>query len=186
MIIIKNIYYFYIENTKDIDLNNIKGCKKKIIIYRNNKTKENIERLKSFKKQCNKKGFKLYIANNLGIARACKANGLYLSSYNQKIYLNKSLDLIGSAHNFSEIYQKIKQGCKTVILSRLFKTSYNDNKKNLGVVKFNLIQKKYSIDLIPLGGINNSNLLKLNLVKSKGCASLSGVKKKPTITSRLF
>ena len=46
-----------------------------------------------------------------------------------------------------------------------------------------LITKK---NIYPLGGINNKNLLKLNMINSKGFAVLSAVKKKPSITRRLF
>ena len=46
--------------------------------------------------------------------------------------------------------------------------------------------KNYSINLVPLGGINDNNLLKLNLVKSEGMCLLSEIKKKPVITNRLF
>ena len=40
MFIIKNNYYLYIENTKDIDINNIKKNRKISIVYRNNKNPE--------------------------------------------------------------------------------------------------------------------------------------------------
>jgi hypothetical protein len=56
----------------------------------------------------------------------------------------------------------------------------------MNIIKFNLIKKNYLINLIPLGGINSSNLLKLNLINADGFALLSEVKKKPAITSRLF
>ena len=186
MFIIKNYYYLYIDNTKDIDFDYIKKNKKILVIYRNNKITHNIEELKTFRKQCNKKGFKLYIANNFKLAIACRADGLYISSYNKKIYFNKTLNLIGSAHNFKEINQKIKQGCTTVVLSRLFKTNYKNKKSFLGLIKFNLINKSYKFNLVPLGGINSLNLNKLNLVKSSGLALLSEIKKKPVISNRLF
>ena len=186
MFIIKSSYYLYIENTKDINISSIKKNIKIFIIYRNNNTTEDIHNLTKFGKMCKQKGFKLYIANNYTLAKICKADGVYISSYNKKRYLKKGLNLIGSAHNFREINQKLKQGCRTIILSRLFKTSYKDKKGNLGIVKFNLIKNKYSNNIIPLGGINSFNLLKLNLVNSKGFALLSEVKKKPVITNRLF
>jgi hypothetical protein len=44
----------------------------------------------------------------------------------------------------------------------------------------------YSVNLVPLGGIKISNLLKLNLVKSDGLALFSEIKKKPVIANRLF
>jgi thiamine monophosphate synthase len=186
MFIIKNNYYLYIENTKNIDLNSIKVKKKINIIYRNNKIQESVENLYRFRKQCKARGFKLYISNNMKLLKDCRADGLYLSSYNKKIHLNKNLNLIGSAHSFKEINEKIKQGCKTIFLSRLFKTSYKDGKGQLGVVKFNLLVAKYKVMIVPLGGIKYSNLNKLNLTNKSGLALLSEVKKKPAITSRLF
>ena len=124
MFIIKNNYYLYIENTKNINLNHIKSNKKISIIYRPSDVKENIVDLIKFKNHCKIKGFKFYIANNSRLFKNCKADGLYLSSYNKKIYLNTNITLIGSAHCFKEINEKIKQGCRTIFLSRLFKTSY--------------------------------------------------------------
>ena len=186
MFIIKSDYYLYIENTKSIDLNCIKSRNNISIIYRNNNIPENTKNLCSFRKKCNEKGFKLYISNDIKLLRDCKADGLYCSSYNKKNYPNKNLEIIGSAHNFSEIYQKIKQGCKTIILSRLFKTSYENKKSFFGIVKFNLIMKNYPVQIVPLGGINEFNLLKLNMVNSKSLALLSEIKKKPVISNRLF
>tara|TARA_B110000971_G_scaffold108640_1_gene111270 strand:- start:526 stop:1086 length:561 start_codon:yes stop_codon:yes gene_type:complete len=186
MFIIKSNYYLYIENTQKIDLNSIKKNKKISIIYRNNNTQESVAKLHNFRKQCHTKGFKLYISNNVKLLKNCKADGLYISSYNKKIYLNKNLDLIGSAHSFKEISEKIKQGCKTIFLSRLFKTNYKDKKGYLGLVKFNLLALKYKIAIVPLGGIKYSNLNKLNFVNSNGLALLSEIKKKPVITNRLF
>ena len=95
------------------------------------------------------------------LAKKIKADGLYISAFNKNIYMN--IKLIGSAHNFKEINQKIRQRCKTIILSRLFKTNYKEKKDFYGILKFNLINQKYNLNLIPLGGINNYNLLKLNL-----------------------
>ena len=186
MFIIKSNYYLYIENTLSINLNVLKKNKKIIIIYRNNGAQEDFKKLDVFRRKCKTKNFKFYISNNSILAKKCKADGLYISSYNKKIYSKYNPSLIGSAHNFKEIYEKIKQGCSTVVLSRLFKTFYNDKKGYLGLVKFNLIRKNYLIDLIPLGGINDDNLLKLNLVKSKGLCLLSEIKKKPAISNRLF
>ena len=186
MFIIKNNYYLYIENTTSLNLDYIKKNKKISIIYRNNETQEDSDHLKQFRNKCKIKNFKFFVANNFKLARFVKADGIYLSSYNKKIYPKYKYNLIGSAHNFKEIYLKKKQGCKTVILSRLFETSYKDKKSYLGIVKFNLIKKNCLIDLVPLGGINDINLLRLNLVASKGFCLLSEIKKKPAISNRLF
>ena len=186
MFIIKNNYYLYIENTMSINIDKLKKNKKISIIYRNNGVLENHLKLYVFRKKCKIKKFKFYVANNYKLAKSCKADGLYLSSYNKKNYFSYACNLIGSAHNFKEIYEKIKQGCGTIILSRLFKTSYKNKKNYLGVNKFNLIKKNFSINIVPLGGITNNNLLKLNLVKSQGLCLFSEIKKKPAISNRLF
>ena len=186
MFIIKNNYYLYIENTMSINLDYLKRNKKITIIYRNNANLENFSKLNKFRKKCRVKSFKFYVANDYKLARSCKADGLYLSSYNKKNYSSPDVNLIGSAHNFKEIFEKIKQGCQTIVLSRLFKTSYKNKKNYLGTIKFNLIKNNYPIDLVPLGGIKNKNLLKLNLVRSKGLCLLSEIKKKPAISNRLF
>jgi thiamine monophosphate synthase len=186
MFIIKNNYYLYIGNTKDIDLNRIKKNKKITIIYRNEGIEEKIEDLCKFRKHCKVKGFKFYISNKISLLKKCDADGLYISSFNKKIYLNKNLKLIGSAHSFKEINEKIRQGCKTIFLSRLFKTSYKNKRGYLDIVKFNLMVNKYNVTLIPLGGIRASNLNKLNMVNARGFALLSEAKKKPAITNRLF
>jgi len=186
MFIIKNNYYLYIENTKSVDLDLIKNNLKISIIYRENTIPENSIKLNRFRQKCRIKKFKFYIANNLKLAKYLKADGLYLSSYNKKIYSKYDYNLIGSAHTYRELYEKKKQGCNTIILSRLFKTTYKNKKSYLGVIKFNLIQKNSLINLVPLGGINSENLLKLNLVKSKGFCLLSELKKKPAISNRLF
>jgi|TARA_B100001093_G_scaffold57220_1_gene48393 thiamine monophosphate synthase len=184
MFIIKDNYYLYIENSSSINFNKLKKNKKISIIYRNNGKQEELFKLKKLKKECKIKDYKLYIANNSKLAAACKADGVYISSYNKKIYLNSNV--IGSAHNYQQIYEKQKQGCKTIILSRLFKTNYQNKQGYYGITKFNIIFKNCNLRIIPLGGINSSNLLKLNLVLSKGLALLSEVKKKPVITNRLF
>ena len=184
MVIIKKNYFLYIENIKDLDVESLRTNKKMIIILRNVKNNKITEIIK-FRKKCKNKKLKFYIANNLEIANRCKADGLYISAYNKKKYF-VNINKIGSAHSIKEINQKIIQGCNKIIFSRLFKTNYNNKKNFLGVVKFNLLKRAFNKNIYPLGGINNKNLLKLNIVNSKGFAFLSAIKKKPTITSRLF
>ena len=134
MFIIKKNYYLYIDNTKSINLDLLKRPNKYIIIYRNSFLNEDIKKIILFKKKCGRKKIKFFVANFYNLAKKCKADGLYLSSYNKKIYHN--IDVIGSAHNYRQISQKIKQKCSTIILSPLFKTTYK-NKKKIGILKFN-------------------------------------------------
>ena len=184
MVIIKKNYYLYIENIKDLNIDLLKKKNKFSVIlrnFKNNKIKEIIK----FRKKCKNNKIKFYIANNLKIVNACHADGLYISAHNKKKYYT-NLNKIGSAHNIKEINQKIQQGCKEVIFSRLFKVNYNDKKSFLGVVKFNLLTITFNKEIYPLGGISDKNLLKLNMIKSKGFGVLSAIKKKPAISSRLF
>lgn len=184
MFIIKNNYYIYIDNFNDLNISNIKKNKKINIIYRNFK-KKNINEIVSFRKKCNNKKFKFFIANDIKLAKKTKSDGLYISAHNKKKYYS-NIKKIGSAHNLSEINQKTFQNCDIIIFSRLFKTSYIKKKTFLGVLKFNLLNKNFNKQMIPLGGINYNNLLKLKIVKSEGFAFSSAAKKKPIISNRLF
>ena len=184
MIIIKKKYYLYIENIEDLNIDLFKPNKKINIILRNIKNNEINEVIK-FRKKCKIKQIKFYIANNFKLVNECKADGLYISAYNKKKYF-AHINKIGSAHNIQEVNKKIQQGCKEIIISRLFKTNYINKKSFLGVVKFNLLKRTLNKNVYPLGGINNKNLLKLNMINSEGFAFLSALKKKPAIISRLF
>ena len=190
MFAFKKKYFLIIESIKDLELKNIKKNKKLIIIYRrNNKKIENIVELKKFRQNCYIKDFKFFVANNLQLTVLLKADGLYISSYNKSfkcLFLkNLNFTIIGSAHNPREIHFKINQGCKYILLSRLCRVDYDKNNDFLGVIKFNNFLT-ISRNLIPLGGINSSNLNSLNNSISEGFALMSEVKKKPAIISRLF
>jgi thiamine monophosphate synthase len=191
MFAFKKKYFLIIESIKDIDLRNIKTKNKYIIIYRYSVLKDSLVNLKIFRNKCKTKLIKFYIANNYKLATLIKSDGLYLSSYNNSfkaLYLKKNnFTIIGSAHNYKEALLKIRQGCYYILFSKLFMVNYNNGAKTLGVVKFNYQLSQISHKIIPLGGINISNLNKLKLINSDGAALLSEIKKKPTkIFSRLF
>ena len=191
MFINKNKYYIYIENLRSINLDLIKKKSKFNLIYRNNLKKENADKIISFVKLCKKKYIKFFVANDVSLALKVGANGVYLSSYNKELLrkngkVGKKFEIIGSAHNFREINIKRMQGCKKVILSRLFKTDYKDKKSFYGTTRFNLLTKKYDNDFVALGGIRINNLMKLKMLNCKGIAILSEAKKKPAIIRRLF
>ena len=186
----KNKYFLLIESIKDIDLKNIKIRNKFSIIYRNNNIIDNENVLHIFRKRCMLKAIKFYVANNYTLAVSLKSDGIYLSSFNKSLsslrYKSENFEIIGSAHNLKEISEKLKQGCTTILLSKLFKVSYDKDAAFLGVHKFNNFQK-ISKKIIPLGGISVKNLNQLKNVFSEGFALLSEVKKKPAkIFSRLF
>jgi len=78
---------------------------------------------------------------------------------------------MGSAHSVKEIKIKEQQGVKLIFLSPLFKVKKNKN--FLNPVKFNLLAAKTNKKVIALGGINQLNFKKLNLIKSYGFAGIS-------------
>ena len=190
MFILKNKYYLIIENIKDIDLKNIKVRNKFSIIYRNKKKSDSLKDLFKFRQKCKLKEIKFYVANNINLAVLLNSDGIYLSSFNKDLkslnYKKFHFNLIGSAHNYKEIYLKIKQGCSAIFLSKLFLVNYDKKAPYLGVIKFNNFSK-ISKKLIPLGGIKYENFKHLRNVSSEGFAILSEVKKKPAnIINRLF
>ena len=191
MFIKKNKYYLFIENTRDFNINLIKYRNKFHIIYRNNKPNEKISNLISFRRKCKQKGVYFFIANDTKLMQKINADGLYISSHNKKLLLNLysriGYEIIGSAHNHFEIRTKLFQRCKSIVYSRLFKTNYIEKRGNLGLNKFNFISLRSKINLIPLGGINLSNLNTLNSVKCNSFACLTAIKKKPAkFINRLF
>ena len=191
MFAFKNKYFLIIESTKDINLKNIKLINRYIIIYRNKGKNENIDDLIKFRRNCRSKKIDFFVSNDCKLLTLLKADGLYISAYNSDLRLIKlkqsNYKIIGSAHNIKEVNIKILQGCSEIIFSRLFTVSYAFKKGHLGVVKFNLFRLSKKISLVPLGGINLSNLNKLKMVKSNSFALLSEIKKKPTkLFSRLF
>ena len=162
----KKKYYLLIQSIKDINLSNIKKYKKIIIIYRNFDTKDNKSELVRFRMRCKSKLIKFFVANNIYLANLLKADGIYISAHNRSLrflnYKKPNFEIIGSAHNLKEIEFKKRQGCKKILLSRLFLVDYKKKEKTLGIIKFNQHSINIPKTLVPLGGIKISNL---NLLK---------------------
>ena len=186
----KKKYFLIIKSIKDINLKKIKKRKKFLIIYRNLNNYENMAHLIKFRKECKLKSIDFFVANNIDLAVNLNSDGLYLSSHNRSykaLFLKRlNFKIIGSAHTIKEIFMKVRQGCSEIVLSKLFLVNYDKKSPFLGVIKFNNFTKLNKF-LIPLGGINQSNLNSLNSIKCKGFALMSEIKKKPAnIINRLF
>ena len=170
--IYKKKYYFI--NKFDAKQINVQD-KKTIIIYRNyNLKKFNEIEIIKIKNFCKKKGNKFLLSNNIKLAIRLDLDGAYIPSFNKSVrhlaynYKNNFL-IIGSAHKKKEIKIKENQGVKEIFLSSIFK----ENKNYLGLNKFNLLSNFTRKKIIALGGINNSNLKKLYLIKCDGYAGIS-------------
>ena len=172
-----NIYYLIDKfNIKELLNINIKIN----LIYRNYKSSNYLNEVLKIKKFCKKKGFKFFLANNIKLAKTLNLDGVYLPSFNKNLkysnlQLKKGFKIIGSAHNVAEIKNKEKQNCEYIFLSPLFKTHKYNN--FLNVIRFNLLSNFTKKKLVCLGGINENNLKKIKLTKSKGIASISWIKK---------
>ncbi len=173
--------FFYINELKDIQKENLKKLKRVNLIYRNYSRDNYFEKANKIKEFANKFKFKLYVSNDLNLARKIKADGLYVPSFNSiPCYKNKNLEIIGSAHSLKEINQKILQGCNEIFLSPIFSTNSHPNTKGKGLYFYrnlkNSINKK--INLFALGGIGEKNIKKLLNEQCKGFSSISLIEKK--------
>ena len=178
-----------INKLNEINLDYVK--KTGAILVLRNPEKLNLKDLKKIKEGCRQRRIGLYIANNIKILFLLKTNKCYISAHNKKRfqhlkYINPKIDIIGSAHNASEINEKIKQGCNQIFLSRLFKTKYKFKKGFLGKIKFNLLSRVFYKNFIALGGIKRNNFSHIKDLNVSGVALLSDKKKAGTYVPAFF
>ena len=158
------------------------------IIYRNYNDSKREKKLLKIVEACKKKRYQLFISNDIKLALKVRANGIYIPSFNKRNQFrnleNKNLIILGSAHNQKEIKEKILQKCRAIFLSPLFYVK--KSKYFLDIHKFNFLTYANNTDFIALGGVNEQNIRKLNLVRIKGFASIRMFKKKPAFKRPVF
>ena len=165
--------YTYVE---DFDANLINNLSKNVsIIYRNYK-ETNIDHILKIKKLCKKNKIKFFISNNIKLAIKLNADGAYIPAFNRSFSHNsytfkKKFELIGSAHNLTEIRIKEKQGASSIFLSSIFQNKKSN--KFLGIYKFFTLIKLTTKNVVCLGGINLNNIKKIKLLKKNHIASIS-------------
>ena len=108
-----------------------------------------------------------------------KLDGVYLPSFNKSFNhlaynFKKKFIILGSAHSLQELNIKKLQAVKIFFVSSLFKK----NKNYLGIYKFKFFENFTKKKLVALGGINEKNIKKLNLLDICGYAGISFFKKK--------
>jgi thiamine monophosphate synthase len=166
--------FLFLDNINELISKNI--CKMRnvsiIILINPNKihNQRKIEDFYNIISFCRNNHLPFYILNDYKLAVKTKAKGIYLESSNTKvIYKNfeKTMTIIGTAHNQIEYYFKKRQNCNLVFLSPIFLTKkYNEN-KILGPLKFNLITNVWKTKIGCLGGLTLNNYKKINLTKAK-------------------
>jgi len=172
--------YFITEKLDELNLDYVKKIGAILILRNPNKFKRND--LKTFNNKCSKRNISLFIPNDIKTLFFLGSNKFYISAHNKKQFkhlkkINPNIEIIGSAHNVPEINEKIRQDCDYIVLSRIFETSNKYKKGHLGTIKFNLLTRNFSKKFIALGGLNEKNFKKVNILNIHGCA-LSGDKKK--------
>ena len=175
---ISQLYYF-IDEYNNAELSSL--GKNINIIYRNYKKNINISTLISMRNYCKKNKIKFFISNNIKLAIKYKLDGVYIPAFNKQInfikyLLPRNFEILGSAHNNFEISIKQKQGCNIIFVSPIFKIK--KKKYFLDVIKFNLLALNKKIKFIALGGINEKNRNRLNLLDICGFAGISYFQKK--------
>ena len=143
------------------------------IIYRNYNSTINVSLLIKIRNFCRKNRRKFYLSNNVKLALKLNLDGVYLPSFNKSLkHLNyqikKDFLIIGSAHNLLEIRIKEKQKISHIFISSIFKKEKN----YLGFYKFNNLSKMTKKKIIALGGINNNNIRKINMLNISGFAAI--------------
>ena len=181
-----NIYYFINQFNK----NEIEKLQPKIsLIFRNYDRKKNPIELKELVANCKKNRRKVYIANSLKDAIKYNFDGLYIPAFNKNLgfknITRNSFEIIGSAHNVSELKIKEKQGCTSIFLSPVFENQ--KKKKFLDVVKTNFLRNLTKSKIVLLGGINFKTLNKSKMCYPSGIAAISWIKKNgPSINTGPF
>ncbi len=183
-----NIRYFYFID--EFNKNEIEKLPAQIsVIYRNYDKKNDPQELKKLVAHCKKNRRKVYISNDLKDAIKYNFDGLYVPSFNKQLrfqnIIKKKIDIIGSAHNVTELKIKEKQGCSKIFLSPIFEN--NKNKKFLNIIKTNLLKNLTKKKIVLLGGINFKTLKKTRLCSPYGIAAISWIKKNgPSINTGPF
>ena len=165
-------YYFI----NEFNQNHLISLNKNISFIWRNKDKETpINTLIKLRDFCKKNQRSFYISNNAKLAERIKANGVYISSTNRNLNLRtnklkKKFKILGSAHNLKEIKIKELQNIEEIFLSPLFKKKIN---QQLNIFRYLKLRATTKMKDISLGGINDNNLKKLNMIKPFGFAGIS-------------
>ena len=123
----KNFFKIY-SFVNEFNLSDLYQLSKDIcIIYRNYDNINHLENILKLKKYCKNIKTKFYLSNDIKLSIKLRLDGVYIPSFNNKINyvqsysLPKNFDIIGSAHNITEINIKLKQKCNEIFLSQFLK-----------------------------------------------------------------
>tara|TARA_B100000941_G_scaffold217887_1_gene160698 strand:- start:15 stop:560 length:546 start_codon:yes stop_codon:yes gene_type:complete len=149
-------------------------------IWRNKDKETSLTTLMKLRDFCKKNQRSFYISNNVKLAKKINADGVYISSSNNNLNLKgknfkKGFKILGSAHNLKEIKVKELQKIEEIFLSPLFKKKINPQ---LNIYRYLKLREITKMRDVSLGGIDENNLKKLNMIKPFGFAGISYFEKK--------
>lgn len=172
-------FYFFTSSLTDENKINIIKFKNLAIVYKKKSKHNDLVDLTKIIKFCKKRQIKVYLEDDIKMAKKLNLNGVLISNKNKNIsfypnYNNKkNFKIIGKAHNQLEYFFKIKQNCKNILLSPIFKNmKYNEN-QILNIAKFNLMSKDWKNYIFALGGINSNNFKKVRMTNCRGIGFIS-------------
>ena len=170
-------YYFI----NEFNLTHLINLNKNIsFIWRNKDKETSITTLIKLRNFCKKNQRFFYISNDIKLAKKINADGVYISSTNNNLNLKaknikKKFKILGSAHNLKEIKIKELQNIEEIFISPLFKKKINPQ---LNIYKYLKLREITKMKDISLGGIDEKNVRKLNMIKPFGFAGISYFEKK--------
>ena len=171
---INNLKKYYFIN--EFNYSHLINLNKNIsFIWRNKDKETSIKTLTELRDFCKKNKRCFYISNDIKLAKKLNADGVYISSTNKNlnfrtINFKKKFRILGSAHNLKEIKIKELQNTDEIFLSPLFKKKTN---QQLNIFRYLKLRATTKMKDISLGGINNKNIKKLNVIKPYGFAGIS-------------
>jgi len=174
MVHINNLKKYYFIN--EFNYTHLINLNKNIsFIWRNKDKETSIKTLIKLRDFCKKNQRCFYISNDIKLATKINADGVYISSNNKNLNfstsnLKKKFRILGSAHSLREIKIKEMQNTQEIFLSPLFKKKTN---QQLNIYRYLKLRETTKMSDISLGGINNKNLKKLNMIKPIGFAGIS-------------
>ena len=196
--IIKGLYAVTPEE-KDLFVlsSQVESCIKggaRLIQYRS-KTLSKIEQNKQARKikmVCDYYKVPLIINDDIELCRILDADGVHLGENDDslekaRLILGPSKIIGVSCYNsIDRVKKAVDKGATYIALGACFPTITKPNAPTASLDLIALVLKKFKIPVVAIGGINNSNLLKLKMVNCVGFGLVSEIKKKPAIANRLF
>ena len=131
----------------------------------------------------------LIIDNNIEVCKAVGADGVHVGQDDMPVkearaILGDDYVIGATAHNVSEAIQAEKDGADYLGVGAAFGSSTkNDAKKIISLEEYKKITQAVSIPVVAIGGINETNIMKLKGLGLSGVAVVSAIFAKDDITA---